>query len=284
MVARFPHGGAEHPDVTDWLVENAQKMKADPRISQVRPWRRDDTPITMSRNNAIELALKSGIDFLLMIDSDMALDCYLPSHSIAPDWTDPRAKPFWDTSFNFAYRKRQEGQAVVVGAPYCGPPPYENVYVFHWQTLQGDMPEGDTSDLTLEQYTRDHAATMQGIQECAALPTGLILIDMKAIEKLSKPWFYYEWDNELETGKASTEDVTFTRDLSLRGIKQYCNWDAWAGHWKRKLVGKPRPITASQVSKAFTDAVLKEYNIDRSAGEELCLASNGQVQSFGQSW
>jgi hypothetical protein len=129
--------------------------------------------------------------------------------------------------------------------------------------------ENGNPDFQLEMYDRHTAYKMAGIQECAALPTGLIMYDMRAFELTEprsvndKPWFYYEWNNHYCSEKASTEDVTQTRDLSMAGVQKlgynplYCNWDAWAGHWKPKCVGKPQIIDASGVSglmKAFWDA------------------------------
>jgi hypothetical protein len=114
-------------------------------------------------------------------------------------------------------------------------------------------------------YDRHTAVKMAGIQECAALPTGLIMYDMRAFELTEpktdddKPWFYYEWKDRFAAEKASTEDVTMTRDLALVGTQRlgynpvYCNWDAWAGHWKPKCVGKPVSIPASGVSKKLRD-------------------------------
>jgi hypothetical protein len=29
----------------------------------------------------------------------------------------------------------------------------------------------------------------------------------------------------------------------------FCNWDAWAGHWKPKCVSKPQVISASGISE-----------------------------------
>ena len=143
--------------------------------------------------------------------------------------------------------------------PYQDDPEYiaQLVYVFRWQNQQSDNAN---ADFQLEMYDRHTAAKMAGIQECAALPTGLIMYDMRAFEltepktDADKPWFYYEWSDRYAAHKASTEDVTMTRDLSLIGTQRlgynpvFCNWDAWAGHWKPKCVGKPVVISASGVS------------------------------------
>jgi hypothetical protein len=256
MVARFPHGRSEDPDVVDWLVTTVVSMKQDPRISKVVRFRRDDTPITMSRNHALETALSQEVDFLLMIDADMSPDAYLPTnpHRLG---LDPTAEPFWDSSFNFLIETRQAGVPSVIAAPYCGPPPHENIYVFQWANRESESV--NEQDMSLDQYSRNHAASMRGIQRAAALPTGVFLMDMQCLDKLQPPYTYYEWSDDKELHKASTEDVTFTRDLSLRGVPLYCNWDAWAGHWKRKCVGRPQVLTAEAIGDRFRTAVLREF-------------------------
>jgi hypothetical protein len=135
-------------------------------------------------------------------------------------------------------------------------------------------------------YDRHTSASMMGIQECAALPTGLIMYDMRCFDltepkdDASKPWFYYEWHDKYAAEKASTEDVTQTRDLSLVGVTKlgynpvHCNWDAWAGHWKPKCVGKPAILSASSVGHKLKDAWGKGYEgnvklIDLRAPAEL---------------
>jgi len=130
--------------------------------------------------------------------------------------------------------------------------------VFRWQNHQSDHPN---PDFQLEMYDRNTSVKMTGIQECAALPTGLIMYDMRCFDlteprdKEDHPWFYYEWKSKYAEDKASTEDVTMTRDLSLTGVTELgynpvlCNWDAWAGHWKPKCVGKPVTMDASSVGE-----------------------------------
>src|SRR5262249_2426190 len=148
---------------------------------------------------------------------------------------------FWDTTLEFMLA---HNGPCVVAAPYCGPAPHENVYVFRWASFQTGHPNPDNR---LEAYTREEAAGLKSIQRAAALPTGLIMIDMRAIEAIKPPYFYYEWKTQEEMQKASTEDVTFTRDLAFAGIPIYCNWGAWAGHWKMKCVGKPHIIGPDDV-------------------------------------
>lgn len=255
LFARFPGGACDHPDTTDWLVQTVIKAKADPRISQVMHWRIDDTPITMGRNRCLEEAKKVGADIVLMIDSDMKPDAYHSGCSL-PIHVDPQAKPFWDTSLDFML---EHDGPCAVAAPYCGPPPQENVYVFKWGKRQSDHPN---ADMSLDQYSREESVPLAGIQEAGALPTGLFMLDMRALKAIPIPYFRYEWQDKTESQKASTEDVYFTRDLSLVGIPQYCNWDAWAGHWKRKCVGRPILMSVDSVRNEFRDAVLRNQPMD----------------------
>jgi len=275
LVARFPGGYSENPDVTDWLVKTVCSMKEDIRISDIFHWRRTDTPITMSRNNAIEVAKTSDVDFILMVDNDMKPDAYLGNKINQPLGFDPAAEPFWDSAFDFLWRRKQEGERpAMIAAPYCGPPPHENVFMFHWANRESEHPVDQ--DLELKQFSREWASEQRGIQEVAAAPTGLILIDMDVFHELEPPYFYYEWTDKTQKNKASTEDVTFTRDSSLMGHPVFCNWNAWAGHWKMKCVGKPIPLTSRQISNQFEAAIMRKHlGVDTSLGERFIIQGSG---------
>lgn len=244
LKATFPYGGFERKECRRWLERLAVKVHDDRRWGKVYDMEVDDTPITMSRNRVCKQALELGADFVLMVDSDMDPDAYLGS--------DPLAKPFYETTVDFMLA--HDGPCAVA-APYCGPPPNENVYVFTWRKFQSGHPN---VDLKLDQFTREEAAFFAGIQEAAALPTGIFMMHTEALKSLRPPWFEYEYEDEpYRTRKSSTEDVFFTRNLSLAGVPQYCNWDAWAGHMKYKSVGKPQVLTADQVRDQFREALLR---------------------------
>lgn len=283
-VAGFPYGGNggmsnEYPGVRNFLLEVARKAKADPRIDEIHHRDFSDTPITMTRNQSVLWARQVGADFLLMVDSDMQPDCELLE--------DEDAKPFWDTSLDFCIQHFDKGPNVVC-APYCGPPPICNVYVFHWAVDDHSDPN---TNWRIEQYTREEAARMAGIQPVAAQPTGLILFDMRAFEltdpephynkllkdgvpkedarSVTRPWFYYEYNNVYQSEKGSTEDVTATRDISFAGHLAYerdviyCNWDAWAGHVKPTVVRKPKVISADQIQAKYRHAVEQKKTSNR---------------------
>ena len=253
MFARFPFGASDHPDVTDWMIETVVKCKLDPRVDRVANFWVNDTPITLGRNRAVEAAKADKCHYLAMVDNDMKPDAYLGSNRNRLD-TDSSALPFWDSSWEFMLRRRDLGPCMI-GAPYCGPPPHENAYVFRWANFQSDHPN---ADLRIEQYTREEVAIRSGFEEVACLPTGLVIIDMRVFDDplVAPPYFTYEYTDKFEQKKASTEDCVFTRDLNMANIPLYVNWDAWAGHWKKKCVGRPKPIFREQVHKKFVEAAL----------------------------
>jgi hypothetical protein len=282
-ICTFSYGGnggisSEVPDIREWMVPTVSEISRDPRVDNIRIWNLADTPITMTRNRAVLMARQYNVDVLVMVDSDMKPDINAGQ---------PDAKPFFQSSFDFLVNHYAKGPCVI-GAPYCGPPPVECVYVFRWQNMQSSHAN---PDFQLEMYDRHTAVKLAGVQECAALPTGLIMYDMRVFNLTEpkvdgdKPWFYYEWKDVYASEKASTEDVTMTRDISLVGTQKlgynpvYCNWDAWAGHWKPKCVGKPVFIEARSVSEklkqcweAGYDASVKCINVDMSPAMREAIA------------
>ena len=324
MIATSPYGGngqamAEHPNVRDWLIQTDRKLAQEPRIEKWTLETYNDTPITMVRNRAVMDAREAGADLLLFVDSDQSPDCMIGVES--------EATPFWDAAFSFVYKKWDKGPHVV-GAPYCGGGTVENVFVFQWRRSVSSFDS--EVDMKLSQYTREEAVRMSGIQECAALPTGLILYDMRAFDliepktddreslamarlnscierghsvftanevrqvvrdaisesdRIEQPFFYYEYPTKYQTEKASTEDVTNTRDISLAGLTvlgynpMYCAWSSWAGHWKPRNVTKPRLLTPKDVSVKLGRAMTRSADprhsacIDTDAGDDAAWAS-----------
>lgn len=272
MIAQFPFGASTHPDVADWVTETVVKCREDARIGpgNVVMWRVDSTPVTGSRNACLIAAERDNIDFLLLIDSDMA-----PDYELFAMPKNPNAKPFWESSLDFLLN--HDGPAIVA-APYCGPPPMEMPYYFKFEDNETGMPKPNCG-MRLEAFTRTEAAAHKGMVRCAALPTGLMLIDMRAIKKMAHPRFYYEWKDDgakCEHGmvkpgsqhtRASTEDVTFSRDATYAGIPLYANCDAWSGHWKLKCVLKPMPMHADAVPRWMIGRA-KELALQEIAAEQ----------------
>ncbi len=271
-IATFPYGGngaisSEFPHVGNWRARTMMKIMKDERCEDdIAHIELCDTPITMTRNRAVLQARKVNADVLLMIDSDM-----WPDHGLYTG--DAYAKPFWNSSFDYLYNHWERGP-VVIGAPYCGSSPVNNIFVFRWGSDRN--PENCQQDMAIKAYGREEAAIKVGIESVAALPTGLIMFDMRMFKlteppdieagKYARGWFYYDWKDKYASEKVSTEDVTTTRDMSLMGMLKLgynpilCNWDAWAGHVKQEVVPKPYPITLEQIESRYRAAAKNEIS------------------------
>lgn len=282
MICHFPYGGnggiaTEVPAIRKWEVQTVLKAKKDPRVGEIRSIDIADTPITMTRNRAVRIAQEWGAHVLIMIDSDQN-----PLRHANEPWH----KPFWDVAFDELYNHYQKGP-LVIGAPYCGPPPYENVYLFQFESNMSGI--GDETEIQMQQFNRPQAAAMTGVGEVAALPTGLTMWDMRifdivkpsgkmrrqvleelvegkltikqALRELSEGWFYYEWKDGYADEKASTEDVASTRDIGMVIQDQLgynplrCAWDSWIGHIKPWDVGKPLQYNVDNVARTFRAVV-----------------------------
>lgn len=260
MFARFPGNNQEHPESVDWCIKTYHKAKTDPRIGEVLMWKKADTPITMSRNKCLEDAIKLGMDYVVMIDSDMN-----------PDHKCVGAVPFWETCFDWIFDRKSPA---IIAAPYCGGESiHHNIFVFQWENFTNPGFPASKVDFKLSQYTRTEAAERGGIQKCAALPTGLMIIDMRILSRMKKPYFYYGFDGDgpecsgcgrpmpgPEAVKSLTEDVAFTRDASLAWFDDpdagcFCAWDCWAEHIKLCHIPKPVLITPDMVGSRFKEAL-----------------------------
>jgi hypothetical protein len=271
-IARFPGGQSEHPAAAQWVIDTSQRIADDQLVGDLSHWWISDTPIPMLRNLCVQESLADGIDYLLMIDRDMA-----------PDLSYQDSQPFWTSSWAWMMKRRQQELATraellamsdrpdesaaaaalaayppaTIAAPYCGPPavcfvsvgwwagaaPGGSADVGRWET-DPDVPGQVTwvqaeSGARMVMVSRQEAAARRGIELAAALPTGLILYDLRVFAMLSPPWFSYEYTDEYQSVKESPEDVHQTRRAGLLGLPQLCNWDAWAGHVKLGTIRRP---------------------------------------------
>ncbi len=283
MLARFPGGNREHPVSSEWITQTILEARDMPEIGKghIKSWYKADTPIYMTRNEAVLVAREFKADYLLMIDEDIEAD-YLVGN-------DPTAKPFFSTAWQFLMKYRDMPCAVC--APYGGGGEHENSFEFMWTAIN------NRGTWKLDQIPREQAAILTGISEIGAAPTGLILYDMRVFHEDLVPWFDYEHDR-YKSKKESTEDVFQTRNMSLawhmtggaKGGRIYCNWDSWCAHWKERGVQKPEVMPVEAVGKQLRDAVLRGHHFDeklqmigepvrQNIEEELALANNGYVNT-----
>ena len=314
VIATYPYGGngaiaSSYPDVGRWIGQTIAKAEKDERIGWVKELQYVDTPIPMVRNKTILDARSLGADLILMLDSDTIPDCEIGE--------DKDALPFWETAFNECYSHWEKGP-LCIAAAYCGPSPISCVYGFHHSSWN-NAGEVNQPDISIEMYSRAHAEIMSGIQDAAAAATGCMLIDIrcfdltdpkheyqrllkeygspKIAESLTSPWFYYEWTDIYNATKASTEDVTFSRNLAMASQEKlgYCcvkiAWQCWAAHVKQQIIRKPRSIKQDQVNEKYRTAVLENRKSNeqiihfqrpqRINFDELVMHGNGHAVAVG---
>jgi len=327
FIATTPYGGngqasSEHPDVRNWLIQTVRKVASEPRISEWTLETYNDTPCPMVRNLAVIDARKAGADLLLFIDSDQSPDNMLVNDSTAiPFWD--AAFDFiyrkWEEgpyvvgapymggdaghenvfvmkwrNFVSSYRNdidmkldqynRNEANAMS-GIHECAALPTGLILyampVFDLiEPAPDDMAERIAMPLVKRIEAGNNTFTPEQMKE---------LVEFIVHEKtrLEQPYFYYEYTDQYQQKKASTEDITNTRYISIAGILKLgynpiqCAWSSWAGHWKPRNVSKPVCITASDVAQKFKNALKSGGNSEYKRVDvgELIDASARQLQS-----
>jgi len=239
LVTVFTYDKTFHGDALAYCTSLYPQMVNHPRLNQLEISYSHGYPTDRCRNFVVKSARENGFDFALFLDSDMKFDALLGREA--------GAKPFLPSSIDFALA---QPAPVFVGAPYCSGPPSQDVVVMKHREYCPGQPGG--MGKKLDKYTRDEAAVATGIERVAALPTGCLLLDLRAFDVIAPPWFYYEYaDAPFNTKLASTEDVVLTRNADWLGISQYVNWNAWAFHHKEYTVEKPRLCPVDSVPRAI---------------------------------
>lgn len=242
LVAVPSYDGRVHSDVMLYLCGLGGALGDHPRIDRFQVVVECGYPCDRVRNLICAKALAAGFDFVLMIDDDMKPDVMVG--------IDPAAVPFLPAALDFALA---QPTPVCVGAPYLSAPPRQDVLVMRWAERVPDTP--DALGLDMRKYTREEAATLTGFARAAALPTGMLLIDLRCLAVVPKPWFAYEFDDADHTKLASTEDIVFTRNADWSGVPQFAAWSSWAGHHKRYLTHRPQVAPVEALPKALHKAL-----------------------------
>jgi hypothetical protein len=244
LLARFAYGGIERTEIVEWTATASLWAARQPDITGgLLQWHIDDTPVTMCRNRAVLAAIENDVDILVLIDSDMSPDI-------------DKNTPFLPRAFEFI-KSRWHIAPTIISAPYCTAAPAYNPVMGIWRKYR------DGFEVKSDLYTREEAEVLKGIQPCPLQGTGLMAIDMRVFTgfavgaemvKLAPPWFYYEYKDSYHAEKVSTEDMVFTRNVTLEFAKHdleigFVDWDCWAYHVKTEFVGKPHTLTVRDIAQ-----------------------------------
>jgi hypothetical protein len=202
------------------------------------------TPTPVARNCLVKQAQDRRVDILFMIDDDMG----------PPVLPGPNGQ---HSFFEFACQfLMDQSTPSVIAVPYVTAPPQEDVLVFEWASM-----ESATADIPwkLSRIHREDAARRTGTQRVANIGTGCIAYDMRVFRKIQKPYFNYQYNDEM-TVVLETEDCWNGRLLYTAGVPVYCAWDHWSLHCKTKKCGKPRILKDSDIHDNYlrqADSLLK---------------------------
>jgi hypothetical protein len=246
MLARFPGSGMERTEIVDWIAQAQVWGHANERIGKILNWQHISgaLPVSAARNRSVRDAIDLGVDFLVMLDSDMAPDI--------------GSKPFLPTAFDFA-TERWQTVPTVIAAPYLMGAPESKPVVGRWASNNGG------SNIFVSMYTREEAATMTGIQPAPFLGTGLTLFDVRVFAgftvgertiKAAPPWFEFEFEEPYHDKVVCGEDIHCTRNIAgafaAYGLEtNYCAWDCWSDHVKSVRQGKPIAYSMLDVAEMF---------------------------------
>lgn len=146
--------------------------------------------IEQNRHELIRIAIEQNCEKLLFLDSDMVVESGVVNKLLALN------KP-------------------VVGAAYNGRklPLYSNVKM---ADENGNLIAVPAEEIPKEPF------------KCFGVPTGCMLLDVKTVARIPKPWFdlTYHEDGSLEYG----EDIYFCKKLGEYGVEVWCYPTIQIGH------------------------------------------------------
>ena len=92
--------------------------------------------------------------------------------------------------------------------------------------------------LVPNRYTLSDAVPIMvntGLQKCAMVATGYMMIKRKVFDKIQEPWFEYRWLDDKHL-TFNGEDIDFCQKAEKLGIEMWCDTGALAKHCKQLLI------------------------------------------------
>lgn len=211
--------GIQTVETGAFLFDLGCKLSTHPLIAKVSQAVLRSSRIAMNRNLLVKSAIEDGVDFLLMIDPDMAPDMYVDHCSGALSFIESSLQHLVENPFG------------IIGAPAVGEPPDMKVNVF----VNG--PDGVGRRMT-------HAELLERVQDpriedVVAMGTGLMLIHMPIFCHLQQPYFQDEYTDNTFTELKKSQDIVFTERAHMAGIPVWCNYYSFSGHVKSSILGCP---------------------------------------------
>src|SRR3990167_723729 len=150
----------------------------------------DGVFVHQNQNNIVDYAVENKYDYVFLLEHDMVFEPETLNKLLADD------KDIICANYNFRSEPRQS-------------------MVFRFNA-KGELENIPQRELPKETF------------EAGAIPTGLTLIKTEVFKKLTKPYFFYEYNSE---GKMeSSQDVYFCQKAREAGLSVWCNPTIEVGH------------------------------------------------------
>jgi hypothetical protein len=205
-ISRICRGKTERCEVGTWLLATALQLTK--QGIYFYDFVADKLGVEVARNWSVQEARRHECDVLFMVDADM-----VPNRAFAK-----RA---------LAFLKANPGS--VIGSPYMH---HQSNSAGGWQVFTAS-PREDGSAVRCKPG--------KGVEQVAAVGTGLCAIDLKAFDKLTPPYFrqFFGESNVYHEQQDGTEDVYCFVRMTMAGVKVCADWDCRSGHNKSITLGEP---------------------------------------------
>jgi len=305
LIAHFPYAGnssfkSNSIEVSRWMATAILLAEKDDRIGWIDDKDFADTPVTMTRNRAVVHAREIGADVLVMVDSDMYPDLNLcegdpkakpffqtafdalyehyekgPLVLAAPYTMGPPNECVcvfqWSSGEsrvdNYSWKLEMIPREAAAMRTGIDPVPAIGTGLIMFDMRAFALTEARQRGRGLpERLAQPYVDQIErGTAMDASQVRDLVERCLRESQRSEEPWFYYEWTDLHKSQKASTEDVTATRDLAFAGQKllgynpvRVC-WDCWAGHYKVKCSTKPIALTNREITEKYARAVMENH-------------------------
>ncbi len=234
LIARPVGNGSHRAEVGNFIVRATEDMNRNPDIHPLIdeyfhvPVQR--FPTHVARNTLVETARKLNVDFMFMVDDDASPNL-----------------DFFEYAFHFL---RQSPVPCIIAAPHCCAPPEEEVQVFEMTHKESQAP---LQVWALSRIPREDACLRQGTQRVASVSTHCVAYDMRVFDKIQRPYYNYQYEDDSMCKVIETEDCWCHRHLFNAGVPIYVTWDHWAGHYKLKNVERPVKLSLDQIPDYFLE-------------------------------
>lgn len=207
-------------------------------------------PTDICRNVLVQTAQHHEVDFLFMVDEDASP----PSD-------------FFTAALKFL---AEQPAPAIIGCPYLSGDGQIQVFQF----IPEHSSDPGQHHWKLTRVTREDGFQREGVERVASIGTHTICYDMRVFEKIQKPYFRYSYNPD-HTQLLETEEMYCHRQAVNQGVKIYCDWDMWSGHWKPQEILPLHPIPAQDIPDFWLEQAKNHLRFSKEGQREMTAEAQG---------